>query len=163
MKPICHMMIGIPGTGKTTYAGFVLPFHPRISTDEYIMTIAQCLNTTYDDVFRRVIKLSTQAMKRDVDNLVKLKCDFIWDQTNTTKNSRSNKIKKLLEGGYDVEAHVFSIPEDHINRLNRPGKSIPLDVIKGMMENFEPPSLEEGFSKINLVNSNTFLNMKGDL
>lgn len=156
MKPICHMMVGIPASGKTTYAGLMFPYLTRVSTDDYIMTIAQCLGTTYDDVFSSIIKLSTQAMKRDVDHLIKLKCDFIWDQTNVTKNSRAHKIEKLSEGGYDIHAYVFSVPEDHKKRLNRPGKSIPLDVIQNMIESFYPPSLEEGFSKINNVNSDTF-------
>jgi tRNA uridine 5-carbamoylmethylation protein Kti12 len=46
---------------------------------------------------------------------------------------------------------VFKTPDEEelIKRLNsRPGKEIPKDVISNMIDNWEEPTLEEGFDEI---------------
>ena len=52
---------------------------------------------------------------------------------------------------YEHIAVVFRCPDadELMRRLDsRPGKVIPLDVIEGMVKNFEVPSEEEGFKEI---------------
>jgi tRNA uridine 5-carbamoylmethylation protein Kti12 len=78
--------------------------------------------------------------------------DIIWDQTSTTKASRTRKFKALPE--YYHIAVVFKPPpmEELIRRLDsRPGKTIPPDVIRGMLESFDMPDESEGFKEIWVV------------
>ena len=75
--------------------------------------------------------------------------DVIWDQTSTTIRSRAKKFKLMPD--YEVIAVVFKTPEakEHERRLaSRPGKNIPPHVMKNMIENYEPPTEEEGFKEI---------------
>jgi predicted kinase len=75
--------------------------------------------------------------------------DIIWDQTSTTIKSRARKFNMLHD--YYAIAVVFKTPEPEelARRLaSRPGKNIPEEVITQMINNWEEPSLEEGFQEI---------------
>ena len=45
---------------------------------------------------------------------------------------------------------VFSTPdpEEHARRLERPGKSIPAEIVESMIKTFEMPTEQEGFKEI---------------
>jgi gluconate kinase len=52
---------------------------------------------------------------------------------------------------YEHIAIVFKTPEaDELARrlASRPGKSIPDHVVRSMIDNFEMPSLDEGFTQV---------------
>ena len=75
--------------------------------------------------------------------------DIIWDQTSTTQASRAKKLRMLPD--YWPIAVVFATPAVAVlkKRLdNRPGKDIPWEVVKGMIDNFEYPTTDEGFKEI---------------
>jgi predicted kinase len=148
MKPVCYFLVGLPGSGKTTFRRDHLePGMWLASTDDKIEKIASYLNSTYDSVFKSVIDISTKAMKDDVKFFIENKYPFIWDQTNLAKNSRKSKLSLLK--GYDVICYVVECgdKDDHKKRLsNRPGKTIPEYVLSNMK--LEEPTLDEGFSKI---------------
>ena len=54
---------------------------------------------------------------------------------------------------YEKIAVVFLTPEDAEwqRRLDRPGKSIPQNILMGMRDSMEFPEPEEGFDKIQVV------------
>lgn len=143
------MLIGVPGSGKTTW---VLENHPSLayaSTDKYIEQFAAEVGKTYNDVFESSIKEATSQMLDDVSEFMYDQLDFVWDQTNLTKKSRARKLGGLLIEGYQVVAVVFETPKNLEERLaSRPGKTIPVHVLDSMIKNFEMPSMNEGFSKI---------------
>ena len=143
------MLIGVPGSGKTTW---VLKNHPTLcyaSTDKYIEQFAAEAGKTYNDVFESTIKIATSRMLDDVSEFLCDYADFVWDQTNTTKKSRATKIARLVKEDYQIIGIVFGIPKDLKERLaSRPGKNIPSHVMTSMITNFEIPIIAEGFSKI---------------
>ena len=147
--PICYMLIGCPGAGKTTW---VLKNHPELghaSTDKYIDQFAAEQGISYNDAFMPNIKEATSRMIDDVQNFQFMEQDFVWDQTNMSKKSRANKIKNLV--GYRVIAVLFETPEveELQKRLaSRPGKTIPKYVLESMIASYEVPTLDEGFYKI---------------
>lgn len=151
-KPTCYMLIGVPASGKTTW---VLKNHPSIgyaSTDKYIDQFAAEEGISYNDAFSDNIKKATSLMIEEVGTYVIEEKDFVWDQTNLTKKSRANKMKYLTD--YNVIAVVFETPpkEELKKRLaSRPGKIIPKEVMKSMIDTFEIPSIDEGFYKITIA------------
>jgi len=75
--------------------------------------------------------------------------DVIWDQTSTTVTSRRKKFNTLPK--YEHIAVVFKTPDadELAKRLaSRPGKNIPDSVMQSMIDGFEMPTEDEGFTEI---------------
>jgi predicted kinase len=149
-KPHCYFLVGLPGSGKSTWAEqrFLMPI---VGTDRWIDKFAQELGNTYNDVFDSHIKEATRLFDLQVNDIVYQSRDFVWDQTNLTVKSRRAKLARLT--GYSVSAVVFEIDPDELARrqANRPGKTIPDHILRSMTESYQRPTLEEGFSRINIV------------
>lgn len=151
--PTLYMLIGIPGSGKSTWvdnAGFDVEDTVIISTDKFIETDAVLQGKTYSEVFDGSIKRATQMMNLALDMAVKDRMNIVWDQTNLTKKSRAGKLSKI-PNTYHKVAVVFATPnDDELNRrlAGRPGKTIPSNIILAMKSQLQIPSEEEGFEDI---------------
>jgi predicted kinase len=164
-KPICTVMVGLPATGKSTLIEVMYKPDTWIySTDMYIDTVAEDNGITYNQAFESNIKAATEFNEQKLNSMIKLSKDIIWDQTNLGVSKRRKIINRMKQAGYRVRCVCIVTPEaGHISDLkdwkyrlqNRPGKTIPNEVISNMMENFVIPTIEEGFDMI------TFYNMYG--
>lgn len=156
--PKLYMLIGVPGSGKSTWiANLVEDENPAAyihvaSTDSLIELDAKLRGKTYDEVFRSAIKDAEKAMYAMVIEAAKDDMDIVWDQTNLNRKTRAKKLI-MIPDHYEKIAVVFSVPADLEERLaNRPGKTIPAVVMTNMIDSFEYPELDEGFDVI--VNAN---------
>ena len=149
--PKLYMLIGVPGSGKSTWvanqewAGGI----PVVSSDQFIENHAQLQGKTYNEVFDEYIKIATKLMDNQVEICKANNKDIIWDQTNTSAKSRKAKLAKLE--GYEKIAVVFKTPEkEELDKrlAQRVGKHIPANVIESMIANLEMPTEEEGFKEI---------------
>lgn len=165
-QPICYVMVGLPGLGKSTIVkGMYKDADTFVySTDDYIEQQAQALNKTYNNVFKDYINKATARMNALLDVAIKDNIDIIWDQTNLSVNKRRKIINRMKQAGYRVscvcvvppEAGWFDDQKVWAHRLaNRPGKTIPQNILTNMIESFTMPTIEEGFDMI------TFYNMHG--
>lgn len=149
--PKCYQLIGVPGSGKTTWCNnqeWIFPC-AYISTDKWVEIFAKEIGKTYSEVFEHFMPTAVDCMAKEVSVARSMNRDIVWDQTSTTVKSRAKKFNMLPN--YEHIAVVFNTPpEDELKRRlsNRPGKEIPRSVIEGMIKNFEMPTLEEGFSQI---------------
>jgi tRNA uridine 5-carbamoylmethylation protein Kti12 len=150
--PTAYILVGIPASGKTTWVG-----HRKtnwdttayVSTDKFVDQEATRQNKTYSEVFNDSMQAALTKMINDVIDAKNAGKDIIWDQTSTTVQSRKRKFNMLPD--YKMVAVVFRTPveQELQRRLNsRPGKVIPPDVVKSMIDNFEEPTKEEGFDEI---------------
>ena len=150
MKPTLYMLIGIPGSGKSTWVKDNAPTDAVVlSTDDFVQDKADELRTTYDAVFHDVIQQATVHMERSKRAAISDSKCVVWDQTNLTKSSRKRKLLGFED--YHKVAVVFDIPEreELYKRLaSRPDKTIPLDVIESMISQFQIPSSKEGFDEV---------------
>jgi len=150
-KPTLYMLIGIPGSGKSTWLSKQnLTNSVVVSTDNYIESYAKNKGLTYNDVFKSQIKNATTKMNLDAKHAFDAGKDVYWDQTNLTPKSRANKLEKVPEG-YKKVAIIFPIPDDkELKRrlTKRPGKKIPDFVMKNMINNFIAPSYDEDFDEL---------------
>jgi predicted kinase len=150
-KPTLYMLIGIPGSGKSTWAFNQVWFEncAYISTDKFVEKYALEQNKTYNEVFHDYMPTAVNLMVDEVAKARYDRKDVIWDQTSTTIASRRRKINLLP--GYDFIAVKFITPsiEELQKRLsNRPGKEIPWKVVADMINGWEEPSIVEGFKEI---------------
>lgn len=149
--PKCYQLIGVPGSGKSTWIGnqewatdCVI-----VSTDSHVENQAKSEGKTYNEVFKDFMPFAVKLMAADVVQAREQSKDIIWDQTSTTVKSRMKKFNMLPD--YEHIAIVFATPDavEHARRLaNRPGKNIPEQVLKSMIEGFEMPTEAEGFKEI---------------
>ena len=166
-QPICTVMVGLPGLGKSTLIeGMYKPDTFVYSTDDLVEEWAAKDGRVYNEVFDQYIKDATREMNYLLDCAIKDRQDIIWDQTNLGVGKRRKIINRMRQAGYQVRCECVVPPEagwisdqkDWANRLrNRPGKTIPQHVLSNMIESFVVPTPEEGFDMI------TFYNMHGAL
>ena len=150
--PTCYMLIGIPGSGKSTWIT-TQPFAWNktviASTDVFVDMEAKKQNKTYSEIFKETMPGAVSFMAKTVVNAVKTNKDIIWDQTSCTKVTRAKKFRMLP--GYTVVGVVFRTPDqtELMRRLaSRPGKEIPNQVLQSMIDSWEEPVKAEGFDKI---------------
>lgn len=156
--PLAYMLIGVPASGKSTWAknhlGAKSPMRRDnlvyLSTDHYIERFAKRMgNKTYSEVYETIMPRATRLMNRALRLAVHRKRDLVWDQTSLTAKTRKHKLHSLRS--YFKVAVVFQIPdsEELARRLaSRPGKIIPDTVMQWMVNSYEPPTIEEGFHEI---------------
>ncbi len=150
--PILFMLVGIPGSGKSTWAQKYINNLPSnewviASSDSIIEELAKVKGTTYTEEFKINAKYGIQECIKSVQQAISLEKNIIWDQTNLTKKSRAAKLA-LFPESYSKYYYRFETPEPEEleKRLaSRPDKFIPQHVIESMISSLEEPSLEEGF------------------
>jgi predicted kinase len=149
--PKAYILVGIPGSGKSTWIknqtwtlGLTV-----VSTDVFVEDYAKVHDKTYTEAFAEYMPTAIDLMVDQVVFAREHGHDIIWDQTSVTVASRIKKFNMLP--GYEMIAVVFPIPgkEELTRRLNsRPGKIIPDNVIQQMIDSFEMPTTDEGFTTV---------------
>lgn len=108
-RPSAYVLVGLPGSGKSTWA----LQHPRqlpiASTDQFIEDHAEQKGINYAQAFKEFYLTSCRLMKDRVDQFIKEKTSFIWDQINLHKKEREG-IYDLLHPTHDVVFVCFMTP-----------------------------------------------------
>ena len=149
--PKCYQLIGVPGSGKSTWVSsqdWMLGL-TVVSTDLWVEIHAKEQGKTYSEVFKDYMPTAVDLMAKQVVFAREHGHTLIWDQTSTTLASRTRKFNMLPD--YEHIAIVFKTPEaEELKRrlASRPGKEIPDDVVQSMIDNFEMPTEDEGFTEI---------------
>ena len=154
-KPIVIVMVGLPGSGKSTLIKKILSEIDNIhveSTDDLIEEEANRLGLTYSEAFKivnfkeiekKAVALSTLALQEGKS--------IIIDQTNMSLKSRKKKIDRFR--GFSIVAIDIKVSSEVLtkrlkDRAALTGKHIPQFVIETMTNNYEEPSIAEGFSAV---------------
>lgn len=147
----CYQLIGVPGSGKSTWIKnqtWALGMFV-VSTDNLVEAYAKEQGKTYSQVFKDYMPTAVKLMADQVVFCREHNLDLIWDQTSTTVASRTRKFNMLPD--YEHIAVVFRTPEkaELERRLgSRPGKEIPAYVVEQMIDGFQMPTEDEGFTEI---------------
>jgi predicted kinase len=127
------VLTGIPGSGKSTFAGKRFPTYKRINLDT----------------------LKTRG-KEDVTILLALEKgeNVIVDNTNTTRRSRKRYVDTAKAHGIPVRSVYLECSLDLALERNasRGGKErVPDRAVKFYHRILEPPSKDEGFDSIEII------------
>lgn len=148
--PKVYVLVGVPGSGKSTWVSNQLWASEcvYVSSDHFVEEEAERQGKTYNEVFK---DYATKAVSLMLDKVIEAReagKDIIWDQTSVNVKSRKKKFSMLPN--YEHIAVVFPTPEpeEHARRLNRPGKSIPKEILDSMINTFEMPTEEEGYKEV---------------
>ena len=156
-----YMLIGLPGSGKSTVAA-ELDADVILSSDEIREELFGDAALQYDedllrkargveDIARRLgnRKVFTELYHRMHEHL-SWDRDVVFDATNLTRKAR-HQAMLIAEENYnrDVVACVVRTPLEECLRRNFSRKRVvPEEVIRSMNDSFEEPTIEEGFAEI---------------
>jgi tRNA uridine 5-carbamoylmethylation protein Kti12 len=158
MQPTLYMLVGLPGTGKSTWIMNYAQLDSNtvvLSSDYYVGTLASAVGMTYSEGFKQFISPATELLEDDLVYAVENNLSIYWDQTNLTESVRAERLKKI-PAHYRKVAIVFNLPVqdgEWKRRLDRPGKVIPHTVIAEMMNSYREPTHSEGFDEIRYIYS----------
>ena len=130
------IMIGIQGSGKSTFCQKYLPNFYRINLDT--------LKTRHQEQLA-------------IDECFKCGRNFVIDNTNPTIDERGKYILRAKKEGYKILGYFMeSKIKDCIERNNqRTGKAcIPAPAIAATSNKLQLPSYDEGFDKLYFVKNN---------
>ena len=155
MKKHLYLMVGVPGSGKSTYAKSVLKDGDiYISRDE----IRYSLLTEEDDYFAK----ENEVIKTFIDNIDKSLIneeycgDVYADATHLSPKSRA-QILNQLKNKDKVSAIYLDIPLDLILERNaqRKGRAlVPENVVRRMYNSIILPTKAEGIEKLIIIDEN---------
>lgn len=148
MRPNFIMLIGLPGSGKSTYReqfdGYV-----QLSTDDLIEAEAYKQRTTYDKVWASYVDTATKIMNERLITALQRKTSVIFDRTNLTVKAR-RKVLSQVSKDYVKTAVYFEIDEvvRQSRMAGRVGKFIPAAADAQMRAWYVRPTFDEGFDYI---------------
>lgn len=154
VNPICFIMIGFPGSGKSTVAeSYAKKFNAGIlSTDKFIEYQAEWFGLTYNEAFSQFYPDAEKTFKLNIANALKEKSrNVIIDRTNLTLK-RVNFVKRFTEAGFQVVYVLVERSEDVLDKVNeerkKTGRHLSDEVRNRLKESYIPPTIEEGAHKI---------------
>ncbi len=142
-RPTFIMLVGIPGSGKSTYAKEqVNEFTKHFSSDAIRKELYGDENCQDDPsrVFNLMQQRTIEALRNGYD--------VIYDATNITRKSRK-AILSQLPAYVEKKCVVVWVPIDYcIKRDSERERTVGEAVINKMLQRFEAPFYDEGFDNI---------------
>ena len=148
--PQLSMMIGVSGAGKSSCVESIVDGDIILSTDRWLEEYAKLNDLTYNEAFQMKYKESEMALRQDLAFAIRHGQNIIWDQTNLTKKTRKRKLA-MIPKEYRKVAILINTPPEIIHESNNSGRGLPNHVINDMIMRLEPPTEDEGFSKIVVI------------
>jgi predicted kinase len=143
-KPRIVLLVGLPGSGKSTWAASKKGV---LSSDALRELLADDPNN--QNIHPRVFRMMRELLKQRLD--LKRPVTYI-DATNLTPKERRPYIKLAELFDSEIEAVFFDTPLSECIRRNRGRERIvPDDVIRAMAAKLIPPTVAEGFSRVAAV------------
>lgn len=137
-----YIMIGIPGSGKSTYAKNNICNAKIVNTDAIRKELYGDSNIQGDGY--RVFSI---ALNR-IHNILNNGDNVVFDAMNLKRADRKRVMKKTPEGTEFVAVFMNTPLEESINRNNKRERHVPEDIIESKFLRLQPPSYNEGYIKI---------------
>ena len=143
------VLIGLPGSGKSTYIKKHYKNHIVVSNDIIVDKYAEQHDIDYNAAFKTLgLSKIIQSGKQDFTKAIKSNKSIVLDNTNLTKKIRKEYLDQAK--GYRKIAVIFKVSDKTLQKRlkQRKGKTIPDDVLKKMQAEYEPPTKSEGYDEI---------------
>lgn len=151
--PTLHILIGLPGSGKSTWRAAQGGEPVVISSDDMVDAFAEANGLTYSQAWDKINhKEISRTLNARFAEAVGQRRDIVVDMTNMGQKRRKTWLAGVTPD-YEKIAVDFQIDDKELQRrlderAARTGKAIPPFVLKDMARRYDPPSREEGFDRI---------------
>lgn len=153
-NPILIMTIGLPGSGKSTYAKNIEITNPDGRTTRPVIHSSDALRKELygDEAIQgdngKLFNELHVRIKRDLSSGK----DVVYDATCLKKKTRIQFISELKNINCEKYCICFATTFDAcLHNNNQRERKVPVDVIKRMQMSFAPPDFNEGFDYIQFV------------
>lgn len=146
-------LVGLPCSGKSTYQKEKYPNAVVVSNDLIVEEIAAKEGKTYNEIWGTVPFSHIKEKTREIFDKA---CEknapiIIIDNTNMSAKTR----RTFRHPDYETECIIFNTDLSECLKRNeqrsKTGKTIPRKAYDDMLEKYQTPSKDEGFSKITYV------------
>ena len=154
-QPTLYVMVGVPGSGKTTYVRRNLRDALRISLDDLRLMFS---GKTFDAQIEPAVAIAGDAiLDALVGSAASLKRDIVFDATNVSRSRRARLIELARRHGLSPIAIFINCPLTEAQSRNQQrAVPVPAPVVKQFGQRLEPPTIDEGFvDVIHVCNSRT--------
>merc|ERR1719461_794759 len=152
------MMIGLPATGKTTWATKYVKESGKnfdiLSTD-LILDQMRVYNLrrqgNFGERFERLMKMGSKSFNQLLQIAKTKNRNYVLDQTNVFERARSKKINNFREWGHKVAAVCIPTMEDYKKRqalCAQKNKVVPENVVANFKKSFVLPYVGREFNEI---------------
>lgn len=150
-KPTFIMLVGLPNSGKSTWAKEYIKEHPdtvHLAADVILRGLMGKLNLDFNRVFMKHSKLVSSIMEEGLLSLLLDGENIIYDRTNSFRRPRK-RVLSWVPDHYQKIAVVFSTDlETLLKRREEDVVSKSKSVIKRMYVQQQEVLLDEGFDKV---------------
>ena len=155
-EPIIVMMCGLPGSGKSTLAESITisennkEYKPVIHSSDSLRKEIYGNESTQGDAN----KVFGELHKRIKNDLIAGK-DVVYDATNISKKFRIQFLNELKNiSCTPICLCMMTSYETCLNNNKKRDRQVPIEVVKRMQMNWQPPHYNEGFKEIKYIFSN---------
>jgi len=148
-RPSLILLVGVPGSGKTTYAKKYISEYPRtpvhLSSDKIREELYgnESIQGNPAEVFSLMQKRAVEALNDGND--------VIYDATNITRKDRASIIGVCPKFA-KIEVHIIWAPiETCIERDAARERTVGKEVIDKMLKRFQAPYYDEGIDEITVI------------
>lgn len=146
METTLYITVGVPGSGKSTFAKDFISKHPEIkylSSDE----LRAKFGSGEED--QSVTPQVFGFIKNKTKNALSNGKSVLVDSTAVTERNRKDFVNIAKETGARLVAFVFLTKESEVKRRNLlRDRKVPEWVIDKMLKSFKIPTRNEGFDEI---------------
>ena len=152
-RPILILLVGIPGSGKTTYANKYIEINPNtvhLSSDRIRAELwgSEATQGDNNEVFSLMQSRAIESLNNGQS--------VIYDATNITRRDRACIISQCPKFA-KIEAHIVWAPiEVCIERDAARERTVGKEVIDRMLKRFQSPFYDEGIAEIKVIQSDIF-------
>ena len=152
-RPKLVLLVGIPGSGKTTYSEKYIKEHPgavHLSSDKIRAELCGNEATQGDnnEVFSLMQSRAIEALNNGQS--------VVYDATNITRKDRSYIIT-LCPKFAKIECHIIWAPiETCIERDVARDRTVGKEVVDRMLKRFQAPYSDEGIDEIKIIRPDGF-------
>lgn len=154
-RPVLYLMVGIQGSGKTTFARRYFPDALRISLDDIRMMLSG--KSFRQDFEKPVSAIGNSALRAALSGAQSWRQSVVFDATNISPDWRRRGLEQVSEYGARSVAIFIDCPLALAKTRNsaRPNP-VPDAVIERFHALLVPPSLDEGFAEVRVFHSSGF-------